>query len=93
MGTCNYIQIIGWIGTILLASAGLPQLYKTINDGHAIGLAWYYLILVWVGMAFSITYVMLTTFSLNLICSYLFQMIVFGILIYRKKYPKEPMLH
>lgn len=82
------ITIIGWIGTIFLAGAGLPQLYKSIKDGHATGLAWYYLILVWLGMVCMLTYVLLTTFSMQLICSYVFQMIVFGLLIYRKKYPK-----
>jgi len=88
-----FIDIIGWLGTLCLMGAGIPQLIKTINEGHASGLAWYYLLLVWFGMLFMLAYVCLTSFSLNLVFSYVFQMVIFGILIYKKKFPKEPMLH
>lgn len=32
-------MIIGWLGSILLAFCGLPQMVKTIKDGHAEGLS------------------------------------------------------
>ncbi len=87
------INIIGWCGTLCLAGAGLPQLYKTLIDGHGLGLHWYYLILIFFGLISMISYVLFTSHSIQLLCSYSFQLIVFSILIWRKKYPKEPMIY
>lgn len=87
------ISIIGWCGTVLLASAGLPQLYKTLLDGHALGLHWYYLLFIFFGLISMIIYVVCTSVSIQLLVSYGFQLIVFSILLWRKKYPAEKMLY
>lgn len=87
------INIIGYIGTLCLILAGIPQLYKVINDGHALGLSYFYLLLVWIGLLLMGLYVILTIPSTQLLCSYGFQFIVFTLLIYKKKFPKEPMIH
>lgn len=82
------ISLFGWIGTILLAGAGIPQVYKVLKEGNNAGMHWYYLLFIWIGMISMLIYVLFTTMSIQLICSYTFQLIVFSILIYSKKYPK-----
>lgn len=84
-----FINLIGWIGTILLSSAGLPQLYKTLKDGHALGIHLYYLLFIFFGLISMIIYVMLTNHSIQLLFSYGFQLIVFSILLYKKKFPNK----
>lgn len=37
------LEIIGWIGSILLALCGLPQAIQSIRDGHSRGLNWGFL--------------------------------------------------
>jgi len=85
----NIIQLFGWIGTILLSVACFPQLYQVVKAKNAIGLHWYYLILVLVGMSLMLIYVLFTTFNIQLILSYTIQLLIFSIIIYYKKYPKN----
>ena len=33
-------KVLCWIGAILLSICGLPQLIKVVQDGHAEGVAW-----------------------------------------------------
>ena len=87
------INVCGWIGTICLMGAGLPQLYKVIKDGHASGLSWFYLLFVWTGLVFMGIYVIFTSPTIQLLFSYGFQLFVFSLLIYKKKFTKEEMLH
>ena len=82
-------QIVGWMGTCMLASAALPQLYKVLKDGHAHYLHWGYLLLIWGGLISMISYVLLTSHSIQLLCSYGIQFVIFSILIYKKSTSKE----
>jgi len=82
------INIIGYIGTVLLSSASIPQLYKVIKEKHALGLHWYYLLFIFFGLISMITYVAFTNKSIQLLISYSLQLIIFSILIYKKYSPK-----
>lgn len=87
------VSIIGWIGTVLLGSAAIPQLIKVLNEGHAIGLSYFYLLFIWFGLICMDFYIILTTFSIQLVISYTIQFIIFSVLLYKKRFPKEEMLH
>ena len=88
-----FIELFGWLGTASLILAGFPQLLKVIKDGHAAGMHLWYLLLVWFGLVAMGIYVLCTTISIQLLCSYGIQLIVFSIILFRKFKPKEEMLH
>ncbi len=48
------IEIVGWIGAILLATCGLPQLYKSIKTKDFRGLSM--LFILWWGLSDMLTY-------------------------------------
>jgi uncharacterized protein with PQ loop repeat len=87
------VSLLGWIGTISLVAAGFPQIYKVIKEGNASGMHLWYIFLIWFGLICMALYVLLTTISIQLLCSYGIQFIVFSIFLYRKIKPKEQMLH
>ncbi len=87
------VSLLGWIGTILLSFAAIPQLIKTLRDGHGIGLSYMYLLFIWFGLVSMNIYAILTIKSIQLIISYSIQLIIYSILIYKKKFPKELILN
>jgi uncharacterized protein with PQ loop repeat len=87
------IELVGYTGSVSLCVAGLPQTYKVIKEGNATGMHWFYLLLIFLGLILMDIYVLFTNRSIPLLASYNFQLVVFSILIWRKKFPSEPMLH
>lgn len=87
------IDYIGYIGTTLLSSAGIFQLIKSMKDGHVIGVSYWYLLFIWFGLIAMDTFVIVKNPSMQLIISYTIQFIIFTSILYRKLFPKEPMLH
>ncbi len=87
------IDICGYFGTACLMIASIPQLLKVVKDGHGSGLSWLYLLFVWSGLVLMGIYVIFTSPTIQLLLSYGFQLIMFSILIYKKKFPKELMIH
>lgn len=51
------MYIIGWIGTILLALCGLPQVIRTYKTGQTHDLSWSFLFMWWVGELLTFIYV------------------------------------
>ena len=51
------IETIGWIGAVLLATCGLPQLYKTIKTNNFSGLSIIFILWWFLGEIFSFTYI------------------------------------
>lgn len=87
------VNLFGWIGTVLLSSAAIPQLIKTLRDGNGIGLSYIYLLFIWFGLISMNIYIALTTKSIQLIISYSIQLIIYSILIYKKRFTKDLILH
>lgn len=51
------MEIIGWIGSILLAFCGLPQAIESYKTKSSAGLTWGFLLMWFVGEIFTIIYI------------------------------------
>lgn len=80
------IHTLGWLGLILLVSAGFPQLTKVIRAGHAKGMAWWYLILLVTGMLFMTIFSFLNGAAIQFRLGYSIQLVVWTIIIGVKIY-------
>ncbi len=64
------INIIGWIGAVLLATCGLPQLFKSIKTKNFDGLSLVFIIWWLLGEIFLLIYVSYEAFKLPLLFNY-----------------------
>ena len=84
------MNIFGIIGTALLAFAGIPQLLKTLKEGHAEGLSaatlWCWLIGL---IAFLIYVVSEHAQDYVLLANYILSAVVVGLLIVWKHFPRR----
>lgn len=71
----------GWAGSALLGVAAFPQLYKVLTEGHARGMAWGYVLLLWCGFLAMTVFTHGTKAALQLRFSYSLQLTVFTIII------------
>ena len=77
------MEVVGWIGSMLLAICGLPQAYKSFKDKNSRGISWGFLIL-W-GSGELITLIYITPMnSLPLIVNYSLNSIFIAVIIYYK---------
>lgn len=67
------MALVGWLGSIILAVSSVPQMFKTVRDGHADGLSWAFLALWVIGEILSLVYVahdhnwpLIANYTLNL---------------------------
>jgi len=74
------IEIIGWIGAILLATCGLPQLYKTIKTKSFEGLSIVFITWWFLGEVFVLIYVLERAFRWPLIFNYGVNIVVCAII-------------
>jgi uncharacterized protein with PQ loop repeat len=83
------INILGVIASIILISSCIPQVAKSITDGHSDGLSWGLLSLWFLGLVLMGLYVALSTSSLILIGNCLVQLALVSVLIYYKINPRR----
>lgn len=76
------IEIIGWVGAVLLATCGLPQLFKTIKDKDLHGLSFVFIVWWLLGEILVLTYVLYQAFKWPLIFNYGINILVCFILIF-----------
>ena len=82
------IELIGWIGSFLLAFCGTPQAYKSYKDGHSNGISWGFIGMWFTGEVFVLLYVMMTTMDIILIFNYLINLIIGYTIIHYKLKPR-----
>lgn len=75
------MKYCGWAGSALLGVAALPQLYKVLTEGHARGMAWGYVLLLWGGFLAMSVFTHGTKAARQLRFSYTLQLAVFTIII------------
>jgi uncharacterized protein with PQ loop repeat len=51
------MELIGWIGSIMLSICGLPQAVQSFKDKHSNGISWGFILLWWFGEIFAVIYV------------------------------------
>lgn len=82
------MEIIGWLGSILLAFCGLPQAIESYRTKSSEGLTWGFLFMWFVGEILTIIYI-LPQMVLPLIFNYTANIIFLSIIIYYKINPKK----
>ncbi len=80
-------QAVGWAGMVLISAAAVPQTIKVWRQGHADGLAWSYVIFLWLGFVCMLLYTPSTKPALRV--SYGIQIALFTIMILRKRFPRK----
>jgi uncharacterized protein with PQ loop repeat len=81
--------MIGWIGAVLLASAGVPQTFKVWREGHARGMSWWYIGLLWTGFLCMDVHSARQHAGAPLIVSYSIQLALFLAMAVRKAFPRK----
>lgn len=84
------IEVVGWIGALLLATCGLPQLFKTLKTKDFSGLSLTFIVWWFLGEVLTLTYIIYSAWRWPLIFNYAINIIVCIIiliifLVYRKK--------
>ena len=82
------MEIIGYIGSIMLAICGLPQAIESFKTKSSEGLTWGFLGLWFFGEIFTFVYV-LPKMDFPLLINYSVNIIFLGIILYFKINPKK----
>lgn len=83
------IDLVGILALLCLAGCAIPQVIKTIRDGNSDGLSLAYIILLECGFILMVTYVLLTKPLIPVIVNYIINIIMVGILIKYKLFPRR----
>jgi uncharacterized protein with PQ loop repeat len=78
------MELIGWIGGMLLAVCALPQVIKVAKEQNADGMSHLNLWLWCIGEIFMLVYVLTQQFSLPLLVNYCLNLIFVLIMMYYK---------
>lgn len=85
----NNIELIGWIGGIMLAICGAPQSYKSWVDGHSDGLThgllWLWYIGEWLTFAYILSF---DKISMPLLLNYSINIILVTVMVKYKYFPR-----
>jgi len=76
-------EIMGWLGSILLAICGAPQAIKSYKEKHSDGLSWSFILLWAFGELFALAYVY-DKLDLPLLLNYGSNILILGIILYYK---------
>ena len=81
------INSLGWIGSILLASCGLPLAIQSIREGKS-DLSWYFILMWGIGELFVLIYV-IPQRDYPLIFNYAGNLILILIIVRYRLYPRK----
>ena len=82
------MNLIGWIASVILAVSSIPQLLKTVRDGHADGLSWAFIALWLIGEILSLVYVV-PMLNWPLIANYSINLVIILVIGFYKMYPRS----
>ena len=82
------MELIGWLGSILLAFCGLPQAIESYKTKSSEGLTWGFIGMWFIGEILTIIYI-LPQMVLPLIFNYTANIIFLSIIIYYKINPRK----
>ena len=77
------MELIGWLGGVLLSICGLPQAVKSFQDKHSNGLSWNFLLMWFFGEILLLIYT-IPTGMLPLIVNYVFNLVLVSVILYYK---------
>ena len=81
-------EMMGWLGSIALAICGLPQALQSFKEKNSNGISWGFVLLWAFGELFALAYVY-NRLDLPLLLNYATNILIVGIILYYKIYPKE----
>ena len=70
------MELIGWLGAFLLATCGLPQLFKTIKTKDFSGLSLLFIVWWLLGEILTLAYILIKAFRYPLLFNYIINIIV-----------------
>lgn len=82
------MEIVGWVGSILLAFCGLPQAWESYRTKSSEGLTWSFLIMWGVGEILTVAYI-IPKWHWPLIFNYTANILFIGIIVYYKIKPRK----
>lgn len=81
----NWLEIVGWVGSMLFAFCALPQLILTVKQKHAKGLSWGFINMWAMGEILCFIYVfMQPQVQIPLLANYVLNFAMLCIIIYYK---------
>lgn len=80
------LELIGWIGSVLLAFCALPQAIKTYRDGHAEGLSLSFIAMWFFGEVLTLIYIYPAA-QIPLIANYTANILIMLVIIKYKFFP------
>ena len=83
------LTIISVFGSFLLSISNIPQMIRSISERNSNGVSLLTLIIGIVGLLCLLIYVSLTYFDVCLMINYGFNVIVLGVILYFKLFPKN----
>lgn len=83
------IELLGVVALVVLSLAAVPQAIRALREGHAKGLSWSYLLLAFFGFLLMLVYTILSHKGFVLGANYATQLVLFGLMIWRKAYPRD----
>lgn len=83
------VEILGWIGATAFAISGVPQMIKSIREGHSSGVS-HGLIWLWLtGEAAMLLYTTLKYSDVILLTNYIANLIFVGVIAWYKYFPRK----
>lgn len=83
----NFIEIIGWIGSILFATCAVPQAYHSWKEKNSDGLTWLFLWMWTIGEILTLIYISVTSQQAPLIANYVLNLFFLAIIVWYKIFP------
>lgn len=84
----DYLEIVGWLGGLLLTVCGIPQAWKSYKEGHSEGMSMSFLQMWFWGEVLLTVYV-LPKMLYPLIANYVLNIFVAGIILWYKLRPRN----
>jgi uncharacterized protein with PQ loop repeat/ribosomal protein S20 len=81
-------EIMGWLGSILLAICGIPQAIQSYKEKHSHGISWGFILLWTFGEIFALAYVY-DKLDLPLVLNYATNILILGVILYYKINPSS----
>ena len=85
----TFMELIGWVGSTLFALCAVPQAWQSWKDKHSRGFTWAFLLMWFFGEVLTIIYVAQKTDVLPLMVNYFLNIILLGIIIWFRVFPKD----
>lgn len=85
----NWIEIVGWVGSILFAFCGLPQAIHSWKEKNSNGITYCFLLMWSAGEIMTFIYVFQKTDVAPLLLNYAANMLFLSVIIWFKVFPKN----